>query len=94
MVKLGIGRKFQTPSIFGSLTVYQNLEVALGFSSRVTSLLGGFRRQGSDRIMATLEEVGLAARASDTAGALFPRREAVAGKRYASGPGTQAVVDG
>ena len=70
LVKLGIGRKFQTPSIFGSLTVYQNLEVALGFSSRVTSLLGGFRRQGSDRIMATLEEVGLAARASDTAGAL------------------------
>ncbi len=70
LVKLGIGRKFQTPSIFGSLSVYQNLEVALGFRSRITTLLGGFGRQESDRIMATLEEVGLTDRASDIAGAL------------------------
>ena len=70
LVRLGIGRKFQTPSIFGSLTVYQNVEVALGFRSRITGLLGGSRRRDSDRIMATLEEVGLAARAGDVAGAL------------------------
>ena len=70
LVKLGIGRKFQTPSIFGSLTVYQNVEVALGFRSRITGLLGGTRRRDPDRIMATLEEVGLAGRASDVAGAL------------------------
>lgn len=70
LVKLGIGRKFQTPSIFSSLTVYQNLEVALGFRSRLTGLLGGTRRRDSDRIMATLEEVGLAARVSDAAGSL------------------------
>ena len=70
LVKLGIGRKFQTPSIFGSLTVYQNLEVALGFRSRITGLLGGARRRDSDRIMATLEEVGLVGRSGDTAGAL------------------------
>ena len=70
LVKLGIGRKFQTPSIFASLTVYQNLEVALGFRSRVTSLLGGFRSRESDRIMTTLEQVRLVDRASDVAGAL------------------------
>ena len=70
VVKLGIGRKFQTPSVFGSLKVYQNLEVALGFRRRVTSLLGGVKSHNSDRIMATLEEVGLAARAHDIAGAL------------------------
>ena len=70
LVRLGIGRKFQTPSIFGSLTVYQNVEVALGFRSRITGLLGGTRRRDSVRIMATLDEVGLAARASDVAGAL------------------------
>ena len=70
LVRLGIGRKFQTPSIFGSLTVYQNVEVTLGFRSGITGLLGGTRRRDSDRIMATLDEVGLAARASDVAGAL------------------------
>ncbi len=70
LVKLGIGRKFQTPSIFGSLSVYQNLEVALGFRSRITTLLGGFGRRESERIMGTLEEVGLTDRVSDVAGAL------------------------
>ena len=70
LVKLGIGRKFQTPSIFGSLTVYQNVEVALGFRSRITGLLSGTHRRDSDRIVSTLEEVGLVARAGDAAGAL------------------------
>ena len=70
LVKLGIGRKFQTPSVFGSLTVYQNLVVALGFRSGITGLLGGTRRHESERIMATLEEVGLVARVSDVAGSL------------------------
>src|SRR5687768_944164 len=31
LVRLGIGRKFQTPTVFRSLSIYQNLEVALGF---------------------------------------------------------------
>src|SRR5258707_8460634 len=30
IVRQGIGRKFQTPSIFASLTVFQNLETAIG----------------------------------------------------------------
>ncbi len=29
MSRLGVGRKFQTPSVFDSLTVYENLEIAL-----------------------------------------------------------------
>ena len=29
MSRLGVGRKFQTPSMFDSLTVYENLELAL-----------------------------------------------------------------
>jgi urea transport system ATP-binding protein len=29
MSRLGVGRKFQTPSVFDSLTVYENLELAL-----------------------------------------------------------------
>ena len=70
LVRLGIGRKFQTPAIFSSLTVYENLEVTLGFRSRITSLLGGLRRGGNERIRNTLEQVGLQHRSGDIAGAL------------------------
>ncbi len=70
LVRLGVGRKFQTPSVYASLTVYENLEVMLGFRSRVTGLLGKLRRGEGDRIMDTLEQVGLSQRAKDTAGAL------------------------
>ncbi len=70
LVRLGVGRKFQTPAIFSSLTVYQNLEVTLGFRSRITGLLRKLRRGDGDRIMSTLEEVGLRHRAQDIAGGL------------------------
>ena len=70
LVRLGVGRKFQTPAIFSSLTVYQNLEVTLGFRSRIAGLLRKLRRGDGDRIMSTLEEVGLQRRAQDVAGGL------------------------
>ena len=70
LVRLGVGRKFQTPSIFASLTVYQNLEVTLGFRSKITGLLRKLRGGESDRIMDTLEMVGLQHRARDIAGGL------------------------
>ena len=70
LVRLGVGRKFQTPSVYSSLTVYENLEVMLGFRSRVTGLLRKLRRGEGDRIMDTLERVGLSLRARDVAGGL------------------------
>jgi urea transport system ATP-binding protein len=70
LVRRGIGRKFQTPSVYGSLTCYENLEVALGFRSRTLSLFRGSRRNDRDRIMAGLETVGLVARSESVAGAL------------------------
>ena len=70
MVRLGVGRKFQTPSVYSSLTVHQNLEVMLGFRSKITGLLGKLRRGEDDRIMDTLERVGLSHRARDVAGGL------------------------
>ena len=70
LVRLGVGRKFQTPSIYSSLTVYENLEVMLGFRSKITGLLGKLRRGEGDRIMDTLQRVGLSHRAKDTAGGL------------------------
>src|SRR6188474_1432958 len=38
LVRHGLGRKFQTPSIFSSLSVYDNLEAAIGFKTPVVKL--------------------------------------------------------
>ena len=69
---LGIGRKFQTPSIFANLTVRENLELALARSSK--GVLGTLRARLSggqrDRVDATLESIGLLEQAGDRAGGL------------------------
>ena len=62
IVRAGIARKFQTPSVFGSLSCYENVEVAAGFRD---SLLRLFRRPDGTRRQLTrqaLETVGLDAR--------------------------------
>jgi urea transport system ATP-binding protein len=69
---LGIGRKFQTPSVFVNLTVWENVELSLRRPSKgVLATL--MRRDGSearDRIAATLDTVGLGAKGGAPAGAL------------------------
>ena len=70
LVRLGIGRKFQTPTVFSSLTVYQNLEVAIGYRSRVTALFRRIKSDQIDRIHITLEQVGLSGRTQVQAGSL------------------------
>jgi urea transport system ATP-binding protein len=69
---LGIGRKFQTPSVFVNLTVWENIELSLRRPSKgVLSAL--FDRDGvdaRDRMAATLSTVGLGAKADVLAGAL------------------------
>ena len=69
-VRLGIGRKFQTPSVFSSLSVYENLEVAVGFRSGVGALFRPIKRSQSDWIDSILEQVRLSERAQVTAGGL------------------------
>jgi urea transport system ATP-binding protein len=57
----GIGRKFQTPIGFGSLTVYENVELALPGSHGVLENI--FKRPSQemkDEILEVLESVGLA----------------------------------
>ena len=61
-VRLGIGRKFQTPSVFTSLTVYENLEVSVGFRSRLGRLFRSVSRQDRDWIKSAQEQVGLSER--------------------------------
>ena len=68
---LGIGRKFQKPTVFDALTVFENLELALKAPRApwacLTWLLGDESRE---KIEQTLEEIGLTARAYDAAGVL------------------------
>jgi len=69
---LGVGRKFQTPSVFANLTVRENLELALarpskGVLATMRARLDGDQR---DRVDATLEAIGLAAEAGLRAGGL------------------------
>ncbi|MFP3643407.1 urea ABC transporter ATP-binding protein UrtD [Paraburkholderia sp. SIMBA_054] len=60
-VRKGIGRKFQTPSIYENLTVAQNLEVSF---PRGRSVFGALAyKQGSevaDRVQAVAQDIGLA----------------------------------
>ena len=70
LVRLGIGRKFQTPAVFSSLTVFQNLEVAVGFRNRLQGLFRPLPQKDADRIHATLEQVGLLEQASKRASIL------------------------
>jgi urea transport system ATP-binding protein len=70
LVQAGIGRKFQTPAVFPSLTVYENLEVAVGFKARTDQFLKGIPAMQKCRIQETLEKVGLKDRAKSRAGAL------------------------
>jgi urea transport system ATP-binding protein len=68
-VRLGVGRSFQTPTVFESLTVLENLDLAEAFRRPLPALFR--QRHGtSDTVAATLEQVGLADRAHLPAGGL------------------------
>ena len=68
-VRLGIGRSFQTPTVFEKLTVLENMDLADTFRRPLPTLF--LRRRGvSDNVTGTLERVGLAAVAERPAGAL------------------------
>jgi urea transport system ATP-binding protein len=69
---LGVGRKFQTPSVFANLSVWENLELSRfraskGVFATLRSRLDGRER---DRIEETLATTGLADKARDRAGGL------------------------
>jgi urea transport system ATP-binding protein len=69
--RLGIGRKFQTPSVYTDHTVFENILLSLKGPRGVFSAL--FHRISSDekdRIASVLKTVGLSARAPEKAGSL------------------------
>ncbi len=57
---MGIGRKFQTPTVFDSLTTYQNMELALpGNQNWLANLYSKVTPEENDRILSILKRVGL-----------------------------------
>jgi urea transport system ATP-binding protein len=64
IAELGIGRKFQTPSVFSSLTVAENLEIAMSQNRSVfAALRAKMRPIDRERIGAQLAMIGLADKA-------------------------------
>ncbi|MCC3266813.1 urea ABC transporter ATP-binding protein UrtD [Arthrobacter gengyunqii] len=69
IAKLGVGRTFQTASVFENLSVLQNLDIAAGARRRPLELLR--RRRGTDpAVDEALEIIGLEHLASKQAGTL------------------------
>jgi urea transport system ATP-binding protein len=71
IANLGIGRKFQRPTVFENLTVYENLELAVktarGTFATLKGLMTGEMRDTIERLFDT---IGLSARRHEQAGAL------------------------
>ncbi len=71
IAEAGIGRKFQKPTVFENLSVYQNLELAMAQDKRVWALLHShLNGEQRDLIEETLAITGLQALASDMASKL------------------------
>ena len=71
IARLGIGRKFQTPNVFKTLTVLENLKLALKYPRGVMSTLAApFQQDGKDRVHEILGIIGLGAKAQREAGIL------------------------
>ena len=71
IANLGIGRKFQRPTVFDNLTVFENLELALA-DSRGTwrTLFATLTAAKREVISATLERIGLSQNCNQQAGSL------------------------
>ena len=71
IVRSGVGRKFQTPSIYENLSVFQNLEVSY---PQGRSVLGALAFKCNDevkaRVQAVAEEIGLSTKLTMEAGLL------------------------
>jgi urea transport system ATP-binding protein len=69
---LGIGRKFQTPSVYGNLTVWENLDLSLSRSSKgvFATLISKPTPTEIEKIHAMLKTIGLSEKAGARAGGL------------------------
>lgn len=70
VVKLGISRKFQAPTVFNSLTITQNLETSVRFRNRIIGMFRSLSDEQSQIVRQTLKLIGLEDRAHRNAGVL------------------------
>lgn len=72
ITKLGVGRKFQAPSIYSNLTVWQNLDLSVKRTSKgvFPTLVGTSTPAERAKISEALETIGLTTQAQTRAGAL------------------------
>ena len=71
IARLGIGRKFQKPSVFENHSVFENLDLAMAGPKGVWStLLHRRSSEQEDRIHEMLKQINLAGRMNDPAGLL------------------------
>ncbi|CAN0584497.1 unnamed protein product [Ectocarpus sp. 12 AP-2014] len=71
IASLGIGRKFQKPTVFEALTVFENLELAMAADKRIfPTLTARMTGEIKDRIDEVLETTGLIALRHQPAGIL------------------------
>ena len=71
IARAGIGRKFQKPTVFEQLTVFENLELSLaGDKGIIASLFHKLSSEQHGRICTILDTIGLMAQAKKLAGAL------------------------
>jgi len=71
IAQLGIGRKFQKPTVFEQLSVFENLELALRTNKGVaSSMFFKLDSQQSDRLLDVLHTIHLASEVSRQAGYL------------------------
>ena len=69
---LGIGRKFRAPSIYGNLTVWENLDLSLRRPSKgvMATLFGAMGEEERERIHRALEMINLSDKKDQRAGSL------------------------
>ncbi len=71
IANLGIGRKFQKPTVFEAQTVYANLELALAYNKSILpTLIASLNGEQRDRIDEVLNIIGLREQRAMIAGAL------------------------
>jgi urea transport system ATP-binding protein len=71
IANLGIGRKFQRPTVFENLSIFENLELSLADNRTVWgTLFARLTPNRRDRIATTLARIGLAECSGQPAGAL------------------------
>jgi urea transport system ATP-binding protein len=70
IARRGIGRKFQTPTVFPSLTVAQNMEIAVGAKAGLFRALGRLPAHQHALVWDTMKLIGLEGRAYQRSGQL------------------------